>query len=177
MSDAETRRGRSHLQYAIALLLDLLGAAGALLVSLPTWQAITVARHDLTGVTVDMTGRDVDSASTALGLVALAGVVAVLATRGLWRRVVGGVLALAGLGLIWRSSAAAGAVGSARARSFVEGHRQTFTVDAGVMPHIAVHAVWPVLSVVCGVLVLASGVLVAARGGRWQAMSARYEAA
>ncbi|MGI8678426.1 MAG: Trp biosynthesis-associated membrane protein [Jatrophihabitans sp.] len=170
------RQARRHLPYALALLLDLVGAGGALLVSLPTWQVITVARRDLTGVTVDMTGRDVDSASTALALVALAGVVAVLATRGLWRRGVGVVLALAGIGLVWRSSTAAATVGSVRARAFLESHRQTLTVDAGVVPHVDVHVVWPVLSVICGVFVLTAGALVTVRGGRWQGMSARYEA-
>jgi uncharacterized membrane protein (TIGR02234 family) len=53
---------------------------------------------------------------------------------------------------------------------------KTVTVDANVVPHVAVHAVWPVLSAICGVLVVAAGVLIAVRGHRWQGMSARYEA-
>ena len=36
--------------------------------------------------------------------------------------------------------------------------------DASVVPHVTVHAQWPVLSALCGLLVLAAGLLVAIRG-------------
>src|SRR4051812_39543684 len=92
--------------FAAALLLDLVGAAGALLVATRHWQTITTPRpaplHD---DVLGLSGRTVDAAPTALALVALAGVVAVLATRGVVRRVVGGVLTLAGLALLWRAIA------------------------------------------------------------------------
>ena len=51
-----------------------------------------------------VTGRTVDAAPTAMALVALAGVVAVIATRGVARRVVGAVIALAGAGIVWRAA-------------------------------------------------------------------------
>ncbi|SHG63749.1 trp region conserved hypothetical membrane protein [Jatrophihabitans endophyticus] len=162
---------------ALALLVDVVGAGGALLLSLATWQRVTAARPRPFGdVTVGMTGRDVDSASTALALVALAGVVAVLATRGWWRRLVGGFVALAGAGLVWRGITASSAVGDGRARAFLESHRPTASLSPGVAPRVEVHGWWAVLSVGCGVLVLIAGSLVAVRGGRWQAMSARYDA-
>jgi uncharacterized membrane protein (TIGR02234 family) len=168
---------KRYAEFGLALVLDLVGAAGALLVALRTWQVVRTPRaRPLPDDLLNLSGRTVDSASTALALVALAGVVAVLATRGLPRRIVGAVLALAGVGLVWRSLASGGAVSSSRARSLVEEHHKTVTVDAGVVPHVAVHEIWPVLSLICGVLVVAAGALIAARGHRWQGMSARYEA-
>jgi uncharacterized membrane protein (TIGR02234 family) len=167
---------RRHALFAGALLLDLVGAAAALLIATRHWQTITTPRPaPLRDDILELSGRTVDAAPTALALVALAGVVAVLATRRAVRRVVGGVLALAGAGLIWRAIASAGAVSSERARSLVSEHHTTVDVSATV-PQVATHGVWPGLTVVAGVLVLASGLLIAWRGHQWQVMSARYEA-
>jgi uncharacterized membrane protein (TIGR02234 family) len=167
---------RRHAAFAVALLLDLVGAGGALLVSTRTWQTVTTPqpapRHD---DVLELSGRTVDAAPTALALVALAGVVAVLATRGLARRIVGGVLAVAGAGLVWRALASSSAVSTRRARTLVSEHHRT--VDASVVvPHVTTHGAWPVLTLVCGVLVASSGALIAWRGHRWRAMSAKYGA-
>jgi uncharacterized membrane protein (TIGR02234 family) len=162
--------------FASALLLDLIGAAGALLVATRHWQTVTTPRPaPLRDDVLDLSGRTVDAAPTALALVALAGVVAVLATRGVARRVVGLILALAGAGLIWQAVAAADAVSAARARSLVSEHHATVAVSSAV-PRVVTHPVWPALTVVAGVLVLGAGLLVAWRGHRWQVMSTRYEA-
>lgn len=163
-------------EFALALALDLLGAGGALLASLREWQTIHLDRpvplHD---VHLAVTGRTVDAASTALALVALAGVVAVLATRGVARRIVGGVLVLAGAGLVWRALAASSAIGAGRARSLLAHSRRSVDLT-GLHPSVTTHAAWPALTVVCGLLVLVAGGLVAWRGARWQAMSGRYDA-
>jgi len=168
---------RRHAAFAVALLLDLVGAGGALLVSTRAWQTVTTPqlapRHD---DVLDLSGRTVDAAPTALALVALAGVVAVLATRGIARRIVGGVLAVAGIGLVWRAVASASAVSTRRARTLVSEHHRRVDASA-VVPQIATHGAWPVLTVVGGVLVAASGALIAWRGHRWRSMSARYEVA
>jgi uncharacterized membrane protein (TIGR02234 family) len=167
---------RRYGPFAVALVLDLVGAGGALLVSLRHWQTVSAARPaPLTDVVVQVSGRTVDAAPTALGLVALAGVVAVLATRGRPRRLVGAVLALAGLGLVWRAAASAGAISSAHARRLIADRHSAADV-ARVVPHVATHSAWPALTVVCGVFVALSGALIAWRGHRWQVMSARYEA-
>jgi uncharacterized membrane protein (TIGR02234 family) len=167
---------RRYRAFALALLLELVGAGAALLVSTRAWQTISTPRpaplHD---DVLRVSGRTLDAAPTALALVALAGVVAVLATRGIVRRVVGVVLALAGIGLVWRAIASSGAVSTRRARTLVADHHATVNVDA-VVPHVAASGSWPVLTLLCGVLVLASGALIAWRGHRWQVMSARYEA-
>ena len=89
---------RARTEFGLALLLDLIGAAVALLVSALTWQKISVNQNGLASAVVHVSGRTLDSAPTALALVALAGVVALIATRGVWRRVVGAVLVVVGLG-------------------------------------------------------------------------------
>jgi uncharacterized membrane protein (TIGR02234 family) len=159
------------------LALDLVGAAGALLIALRSWQTITTPRsapfHD---DVLDVSGRTVDSAPTAFALVALAGVVAMLATRGTARRIVGVVLVLAGAGIAWRALASSAAVGVGRARTLVTQNHQT--VDAlSVTPHVTTHSVWPWLTVLCGLAVVVSGVLAAWSGHRWPSLSSRYERA
>jgi uncharacterized membrane protein (TIGR02234 family) len=162
--------------FAVALLLQLLGAGGALLVAVRTWQTVITPRpapsHD---DVLHLSGRTVDAAPTALALVALAGVVAVLATRGVVRRGVGAVLAVVGAGLVWRAIASSGAVSTQRARDVVTAHHPTVNA-AAVVPRIETSAVWPALTAACGVLVLLAGALTAWRGHTWQVMSARYEA-
>jgi uncharacterized membrane protein (TIGR02234 family) len=166
---------RRFAAFATAIALDVVGAGVALLVSLRDWQTVTTARAGRAPDVLELGGRTVDAASTAIALVALAGVVAVLATRGVLRRVVGGLIALAGAGLVWRAVLALSPVSAARARALVASHHKTVSTS-GTVPSVAVHSVWPVLSLGCGVLVLASGALIAWRGHRWQVMSARYEA-
>ena len=115
---------RRHAAVRRGLLLDLVGRGGALLVSAGPGSDHVARRDRCPTYVLDMTGRDVDSASTALALVALAGVVAVLATRG--------VVAPRGRASSsrWPASGWCGAasrrpaaVSAARARSFVASHR------------------------------------------------------
>jgi uncharacterized membrane protein (TIGR02234 family) len=104
----------------------------------------------------------------------LAGVVAVLATRGLVRRIVGVVVLLSGAGLVWRSIVAATAVSTRRARVLVTGHHPTVDASA-VTPTVTVHTGWVILGAVCGLLVVIAGALIAWHGHRWPSMSARYD--
>jgi len=157
------------------LALDLLGAAGALLIALRTWQTVDTPRpqpfHD---DVLDVTGRTVDNAPTAFALVALAGVVALLATRGFARRIVGLVLVLAGAGLAWRAVASSSAMSVARARSLVAQHHQTVDTSS-VTPHVTTHAAWPWLTAVCAVAIVVAGLLAVWRGHKWASLSSRYE--
>lgn len=166
---------RERGEYALALLLDLIGAGCALLIATRTWQTVDTPRPRPFGDDVlGLSGRTVDAAPTALALVALAGVIAVLATRGWVRRVIGAVIALAGAALIWQSPGGASAVGVSRARALVQDNHPGVQLGAAV-PHVSVHGTWAVLSCVCGALVLLGGLLVAWRGQRWGAMSAKYD--
>ena len=167
---------RNRTEFALALLLDLLGAGGALLIARRTWQTARTPRpRPLADDVLTISGHTLDAATTAVGLVALAGVVAVLATRGLARRAVGAMLALAGALLVWRSLSGLTAVSGARVRSLVQAKHSGVGVDATFAPHVTAHPVWPVLSAGCAVLVLAGGALVAVRGHRWATLSRRYE--
>ena len=163
-------------QFTLALVLDAAGAGGALLVATRHWQTVVTPREgqfpdDVLGVT----GRTVDAAPTAFALVALAAAVAVIATRGNVRRAIGGVVALAGVGTVWRAITAASAVSVERARGFVaDAHPSVGATTATAQ--VTTHPVWAVLSAVCAMLVLVAGVLIAVRGGTWTAMSAKYEA-
>jgi uncharacterized membrane protein (TIGR02234 family) len=128
----------------------------------------------LGNLVIDVSGRKVDSMPTALFLVALAGIVAVIATRGLWRRLVGVVLAVAGAVALWRSIAARDGLS--------EHHSWQIVVDK--LPSVGPAndgvgvsvAQWPILSALLGAFVLVAGVLIAWRGGTWAGMSRRYDA-
>lgn len=168
---------RSRTEFGLALLLDLIGAAGAVLWSTRVWQTVLTPRpRPLADDVLRLSGRTLDATCTALAVVALAGVVAVLATRGLARRIVGLAVALAGAGLVWRALAGLGAVSADRARGLVGSRHSGVGLDATVVPQVTVHAAWPWLTAVCGVLVAIGGAVVAARGQHWSAMSARYDA-
>lgn len=163
--------------FALALLLDLVGAGGAALITLRTWQTIVAARsRPLPAVSVGVDGRGLDGALLGAALVALAGVVAVLATRGVIRRIIGLLVASAGLLLAWRAVDSAAAVGHARALSLVIARRGGLGLDPTSATSVRTHPVWPILTIVAAVLIMAAGVLIAAFGAGWSAMSARYEA-
>jgi uncharacterized membrane protein (TIGR02234 family) len=163
-------------EYALALLVLAVGSGAVLLLSTREWQTVrTVRAQPLTDDVLGLSGRTVDAAPTALALVSLAGVVAVLATRGWVRRLIGVLVLLAGAGLVWRSAAAVSAVSPARARDLVRAKHPRAITSASTVPHVVTHPVWGLLSVVAAVLVVVAGAVIAWRGARWGTMSARYE--
>lgn len=160
-----------------ALGLVLLGGAGALLASGRAWQTVTAPRpRPFTDEVVAVSGRTLEPAVAALGVVALAGVVAVLATRGVARRAVGVVLAAAAIAMAWPAIAGFRTVSAQRARSLVSDAHTAAGLDPAHPPRAAVHLVWPALTLLCALAVLAGGIAVAMWGHRWLVMSARYEA-
>jgi len=165
----------ARVQFGLALALQLVGAGAAVLVSTREWQTIRTPREGLPVDVLAVSGRTLDDAPLALALVGLAGVVAILATSGWLRRGIGALVAVAGVGLIWRSATAMGAVSTSRARSLVRDKHPHVTLSDRVAPHVSTHSGWGVLTIVCGVVVVTAGTLIAVRGGRWAAMSARYE--
>ncbi len=170
-----TGRLSARAQFVLALVLDVVGAGGALLVAGRDWQTLTTRRsRPFADTVLGVSGRTIDSLPTALALVALAGSVAVLATRGLPRRAVGGLVALAGAGLAWRSIIAMSAIDFGRARELVRAE-QHVSIGSSFVPSVATHPAWAVLSIACGLVVMAAGALVAVRGSGWTELSARYE--
>jgi hypothetical protein len=134
---------------AVAVIVCVAGAGLALLAVSRTWMEVTQVRPaPLPPLREAKTGAALLPWLPALGLVALAGAGAVLATRGPLRAAVGVLLGLCGLGL----------AGGALTR-----------LAAGASPG------WPLATVLGGLAVAAAGVLTVARGRDWPGMGARYD--
>jgi hypothetical protein len=136
--------GRRALTFA--LLLCAAGAGLALYAVTRVWLVeVTERAAPLPSLRVERTGGDLMSWLPPLAVVSLAGAGAVIATRGLVRRLVGVLLAVLGV-----------AIGVGAAVELTSGG-------------------WPVLTLLGGLAVLASGGWTAARGADWPSMGARYE--
>ena len=100
----------------------------------------------------------------ALGWTGLAGVVAIAATRGGARRLVGVLIAAAGLGATGLAAAILGSreFGSIRPIGGIDGD--------GTLG-------WEGAALLGGLALVAAGVLTAVRGPRWPALGARYDRA
>jgi uncharacterized membrane protein (TIGR02234 family) len=140
------------------VLLAAAGGAVALLAASRNWVITETPRPDpLPPVREELSGRDTVPWATAMAFVALAGGLALLATRRIGRLVVGVVLGLAGAVMI------AGAFAG-------------WTTTGTPPERVEVHALWPAVTLIGGMAALAAGVLAVARGRRWAAMGAKYEA-
>jgi uncharacterized membrane protein (TIGR02234 family) len=106
----------------------------------------------------------------ALALVALAGLLALAASRGQWRVAVGFVVAVAGGGVSVLAATAADAdtVAADRAGAVLGVTAPSVT---GV-----VATPWPLVTAGAGVLVAVGGALIAVRGPRWAGLGSRYDA-
>jgi uncharacterized membrane protein (TIGR02234 family) len=176
------------------LLLGLAGAGCMLLAVRQGWaRVVTAAPRPLPAATVPVRGQDLVPLAGALGLAALASLAAVLATKGLARRLVGAALALFGAGAAAAVStrlgtaavlAAASAAGgpSSQAGSVTGGNVPGPAAATGTAtgPGTAGHVImagfpwrWAVLA--GALMVIAAGLLVAWRGPAWPVMSSRYD--
>ncbi len=173
-------------------------AAGGVLVLLSVrqgWaQVVTAAPAPLPSGSAPVRGQDLVPVAGALAVVSLAALAAVIATRGLARRLVGMLLAVSGaltvLVVSTRVSTAdvlAAVHGTAVSQAGSATAGGGTGAAAGAIPggstsgvSVAAHVVmagfpWRPLAVLGGLAVLAAGVLVAWRGPRWPAMSGRYD--
>ncbi|MBO4210247.1 Trp biosynthesis-associated membrane protein [Micromonospora echinofusca] len=143
--------GRRQLAYAV--LLCLAGAGLALFATTRTWVVELVDRPaPLPAIRQARTGAALLPWVSALAVVGLAGAGAVLATRGLSRRLVGVLLLLVGVLLV------------------VGGGSGLVSPPAGAVSHQ-----WPAFCLLGGVLVAVGGVWTVRSGNRWPVMGARYE--
>jgi len=183
-------------EYGYALLAGAVGAVLVLLALRAQWaQAVFTPQKPLTAEVVNVSGTDLVPLAEALALAALAGLIAVIATRGVARRAVGVLLALFGAGagaavLTTVSdgavvSVAAGKVASpeAAALSGAAGSTTSGTSGSGalVLGNTPGHAImsgmpWQAAVIVGGLLIFAAGLATALRGQDWPVMSARYDA-
>jgi len=150
-----------------ALAACLLGAVLVLLAAGRPWVRAAGAVELAAGLGVELSGRTVAAAVPALGLVALGGTLAVVATRGWLRSAVGALLAVAGGATCWLAvRVVSDPDGAARSADAAVGGLASGTADA---------TAWPWTAAVGGLLVALAGLLVAVRGRGWPAMSARYD--
>jgi uncharacterized membrane protein (TIGR02234 family) len=156
----------------LAVGLCLLGAVLAIWGSGRTW----VTYDEGPGLTIEAflataQGTDIASAARPLGFVALAGVVALAATRRWGRLLVGLVVLAAGAGVV---GDAAGAL-----RAGIDTHRPSaLGTSRGVCEAVVVDTApeWAWVTILGGLLVVLGGLLVAVRGSRWGGLSSSYEA-
>jgi uncharacterized membrane protein (TIGR02234 family) len=155
--------------------LCLAGAVLALATSAPTWVRVTVPRsRPLADATVAVAGRSLVPLVPALGLVGLAALVGLVATRGRGRLALGVVLALSGAAVVVAAAPHLVAPSPAAAERLLTGPLPGRDLARPAQAH-AVPA-WPALASVGGLLLAAAGLGTAVRGSRWPAMSGRYDA-
>lgn len=138
-----------------AVVACLAGAGLSLYAAFRDWSVQVTERPGLTPLRSVTTGASHAPWLVGLALVALAGAGALLATRGLARRILGGLLIIIGAGLI--VAAITGRAG----------------LDAGTAATAATF--WSIVCVLSGAIIAAGGLTAARHGHLWPAMSSRYE--
>ncbi len=185
----------SRREYGLALLAGAVGAGLILLAVKQRWaQAVFTPPKPLTAQVVDVSGADLVPLAGALAVAALAGLAAVIATRGVLRRAAGVLLVLFGAGAgaavtttvtaasvvsvaasriaSPESAAASGAVGSTTSGS----QGGSAVVVAGAAGHAVMSgAPWRAAVLAGALLVFLAGLATVLRGSRWPVMSARYD--
>jgi uncharacterized membrane protein (TIGR02234 family) len=182
-------------EYAAALLAGAVGAGLILLAVKQRWaQAVFTPPKPLSPQVVNVSGADLAPLAGALAVAALAGLAAVIATRGVLRRVSGVLLAVfgAGAGVAATASVTAASVLSAAAGHVASPESAAVSGAAGsttggssggaavVVSGAAGHAImtgtpWRVAVLAGALLVFLAGLATALHGPRWPVMSARYE--
>jgi uncharacterized membrane protein (TIGR02234 family) len=183
-------------EYAFTLLAGVVGAGLVLLAVRQRWaQAVFTPPKPLTPQVVDVSGSDLVPLAGALALAALAGLAAVIATRGVLRRVAGVLLALFGAGAgaaimtsvtaatvvsvaaskvaSPESAAVSGAAGSTTSGSTGGGG---FVVSGSTGQAIMTGTPWHVAVLIGALLIFIAGLATALRGPDWPVMSAKYDA-
>jgi len=147
-------------------------AAGAGLVLLAAGREWAVVRYGAAGSAlgeVALTGGELAAFLGPAALAALAAVVAVLAAKGPWRRLIGVVVALCG------AAVALGAWTGPRQDTVLAAAAERSALSAAGAATWQATAVWPALAAAGGVVLVAGGAVAVARAGRWPGMSDRYE--
>jgi uncharacterized membrane protein (TIGR02234 family) len=183
-------------EYGFALLAGAVGAGLIILAVRQQWaQAVFTPPKPLTAQVVNVSGADLVPLAGALAIAALAGLAAVIATRGALRRAAGVLLALfgAGAGAAIMSSVTAATVISVAASKVASPESAAVSGAAGsttsgstgggalVVSGSAAQAFmtgtpWHVAVLIGALLVFAAGLATALRGPDWPVMSARYDA-
>jgi uncharacterized membrane protein (TIGR02234 family) len=148
----------------------VLGAVGR------TWLRISAQRRaPLADVTLSLSGRTLAPLIAGLGIVGLAGVVGLLATRRRGRLVVAALVALSGLVILVDALTRVGAPGTAAVRDLLDDSGRAGGLAADPVLTATAEPAWPLLAAAGGLLLALGGVAALVRSRRWPTMSARYE--
>ena len=157
--DVVDRRG-----YAAALTALGIGAALLLLAAGRVWATATTGGGGMPTVVVTLDGRAVAPVAAGAGLLLLAGIVGIVATRGVGRIVVGAILLLAALAATV-SALQFGIGGPGTARSKVVESGETLQLTGSM---------WWLVALIGALLAAGAAVTTLLRGGRWPGMGSRY---
>lgn len=190
-----SRREPGRREYGLTLLAGVIGAGLVLLAARQRWaQAVFTPPRPLTPQVVNVSGADLVPLASALAVAALAGLAAVIATRGMVRRAAGVLLALFGAGAGAAVTAtvtaasvlsvAASRVASPESAAVSGAAGSTTSGSPGSVPVVvgggAGHAImtgtpWRAAVLAGALLVFLAGLATVLRGASWPVMSARYE--
>jgi len=181
-------------ELALVLLLGVAGAGLVLLVLRHGWARVeTAAPRPLPASVITVSGQTLVPVASALALAALAGLAAVLATRGTLRRIAGVLLAAFGAGIAVAVgtgisaaavlAGAAGGTGAPSAGSTTGGTSSGGTGSGGAGTSLSGgpgHVVfatfpWRGAALLGALAVIAAGVLVTWRAERLPVMSSRFD--
>ncbi|MEV5411781.1 TIGR02234 family membrane protein [Thermopolyspora sp. NPDC052614] len=118
---------------------------------------------------VTLTGSDLAAYLGPAALASLAAVVAVLVARGMWRRLIGVVVALGGV------AAVLGAFTGVRRDTILAAAAERSALSAAGGAAYEAGAAWPAVTVAGGIILVGAGIVAVARASRWPGMSERYE--
>ena len=149
----------------LAALLALLGSALVLVAVSRPWVTWKVGGLTISDLHVSRSGRQAEPGVAALGWAALAGVLALVVTKGWGRRVLGALLMLVGLIVVLKAG-----------DWVLTSKGVTISLNKSPVARVRVARGWPLLATIGGLFVVASGALAAARGHRWTGLGSSYEA-
>jgi uncharacterized membrane protein (TIGR02234 family) len=182
-------------EYGLALLAGAVGAGLILLAVRQRWaQAVFTPPKPLSPQVIDVSGADLVPLAGALAIAALAGLAAVIATRGMLRRAAGvlvavfgaaaGAAATTGVTAASVVSVAASRVASPESAAVSGSAGSTTSGSSGSTPFIVADAAgraimtgtpWRAAVLGGALLIFVAGLATALRGPQWPVMSARYE--
>lgn len=163
-------------EYGLALLACAIGAGLLFLAASQHWVTLTVARDKpFPPLRRTISGSHAQPLLTGLAVVGLAGVVALLATKRIGRRIVGVVLLIvAVLGVIWLVRDLHG-MSAGRAQSLLTDAGPVVGVPAGAKVDVQLHLAVVAVGLLGTTLLGVTGALAIVRGRIWPAMGGRYD--
>ncbi len=156
------------IPYAPTLVVGLVAATAVTVAVSRPWMEASVRQRGVPTIEASVTGAELVPLAGALGVVVLAALGAVVATRGLVRRALGVLVVVASAVIVVAAisphSAGSQLEASLSARGWAGGSYRTSD------------EAWRWITLAAAVLSLIAGAAVAAYGHRWASMGARYDA-